>query len=69
MKKFGLDQPLWKQYLTYLKDMARFDFNYSIANYPRKVIDIIGEAMPWTITLAGDHHPPGFHHRATCSAR
>jgi peptide/nickel transport system permease protein len=31
--------------------MARFDFNYSIANYPRRVIDIIGEAMPWTITL------------------
>ena len=50
-KKFGLDQPLWKQYLTYMSDMARFDFNYSIANYPRKVIDIIAEAMPWTITL------------------
>jgi peptide/nickel transport system permease protein len=50
-KKFGLDQPVWKQYLTYLSDMARFDFNYSIANYPRKVIDIIGEAMPWTIGL------------------
>jgi peptide/nickel transport system permease protein len=50
-KKFGLDQPVWKQYLTYMGDMARFDFNYSILNYPRKVIDIIGEAMPWTITL------------------
>jgi peptide/nickel transport system permease protein len=50
-RKFGLDQPVWKQYLTYLSDMARFDFNYSIANYPRKVIDIIGEAMPWTIGL------------------
>ncbi len=31
--------------------MARFDFNYSIVNYPRKVIDIIGEAMPWTLAL------------------
>ena len=39
--KFGLDQPLWQQYLTYLGDMSRFDFNYSIANYPRKVIDMI----------------------------
>src|SRR5215218_5145041 len=37
-KKFGLDRPLWQQYLTYLGDMSRFDFNYSIANYPQRVI-------------------------------
>ncbi len=49
--KFGLDQPLWKQYLTYMKDMSRFDFNYSIANYPRKVTAMIAEALPWSITL------------------
>jgi len=29
----------------------RFDFNYSIANYPRKVIDMILEGLPWTISL------------------
>ncbi|MFN8488231.1 MAG: ABC transporter permease [Caldilineaceae bacterium] len=49
--KFGLDKPLWQQYLTYLTDMAHFDFNYSIANYPRKVLDMIGESLPWTIAL------------------
>jgi peptide/nickel transport system permease protein len=52
-KKFGLDMPVWKQYLTYLSDATRFDFNYSIANYPRKVIDMILEGLPWTITLLG----------------
>src|ERR1700742_3715180 len=36
-QRFGLDQPLWKQYLSYLQNTARFDFNYSIANYPRTV--------------------------------
>lgn len=50
-QKFGLDQPVWRQYLTYLGDMLRFDFNYSIVNYPRRVSDMIAEAMPWTITL------------------
>ncbi|CAN5496622.1 ABC transporter permease [soil metagenome] len=50
-RKFGLDQPLWKQYLIYLSDMSRFDFNYSIANYPRKVLSMIEDALPWTITL------------------
>ena len=49
--KFGLDKPLWQQYLTYLSDMARFDFNYSIANYPRKVTDMMADALPWTVTL------------------
>lgn len=50
-RKFGLDKPLWQQYLTYIDDMAHFDFNYSIANYPRKVLDMIGESLPWTIAL------------------
>ena len=49
--KFGLDQPLWKQYFTYISDMFRFDFNYSIVNYPRRVSDMIAEAIPWTIAL------------------
>lgn len=49
--KFGLDRPLWSQYLTYLADMSRFDFNYSIASFPRKVVDMILEGLPWTIAL------------------
>jgi peptide/nickel transport system permease protein len=49
--KFGLDRPLWQQYLTYLSDMARFDFNYSIANYPRRVVDMMADAIPWSVTL------------------
>ncbi len=49
--KFGLDTPIWKQYVNYVGDMLRFDFNYSIANYPAKVIDIIGDALPWTLGL------------------
>jgi peptide/nickel transport system permease protein len=49
--KFGLDKPLWQQYLTYLIDMSGFDFNYSISNYPRKVTDMIADAIPWTVTL------------------
>jgi peptide/nickel transport system permease protein len=49
--KFGLDRPLWAQYLTYLADMSRFDFNYSIASFPRKVTDMIWEGLPWTIAL------------------
>lgn len=50
-KKFGLDEPLYKQYFRYLGDTAQLDFGYSIAAYPARVSDLIGNALPWTILL------------------
>jgi peptide/nickel transport system permease protein len=52
-RRFGLDRPLWVQYLAFLRDAARLDFNYSIANYPRTVNEMIAEALPWTVALLG----------------
>jgi peptide/nickel transport system permease protein len=49
--KFGIDKPLWRQYLNYLVAMVRFDFGYSIANYPRRVGEMIAEGLPWTLCL------------------
>jgi peptide/nickel transport system permease protein len=49
--KFGLDRPLFAQYLSYLGDMFRGDFNYSIAHYPNRVIDMLMDALPWTVGL------------------
>jgi peptide/nickel transport system permease protein len=49
--KFGLDKPLWQQYFIYLGDVARLDFGQSIANYPRTVMSIMQDALPWTIGL------------------
>lgn len=49
--KFGLDKPLWQQYLTYLGDVSRLDFGYSIANYPQRVATMIQVALPWTFAL------------------
>ena len=52
-EKFGLDKPLWRQYLTYIDDMLHGRLNYSIANYPRTVSGMIADAAPWTIGLLG----------------
>lgn len=49
--RFGLDRPLWRQYLSYLGDMATLDFGQSITKYPTRVADLIGAAMPWTLGL------------------
>jgi peptide/nickel transport system permease protein len=50
-KRFGLDQPLWRQYVRYIWDMARFDFGYSITRFPTRVSAMILDALPWTIIL------------------
>lgn len=52
-KKFGLDKPLWQQYLTYLGDMARLNLGQSISNYPTTVMSLLAHALPWTLGLLG----------------
>ena len=49
--RFGLDQPLWKQYFRYIGDVIRLDFGVSIANFPSRASDIILRALPWTLGL------------------
>jgi peptide/nickel transport system permease protein len=52
VKEAGLDRPLWEQYATYLKNVARFDFGYSYRQ-KRLISDMILERLPWTLLLAG----------------
>lgn len=52
-EKFGLDQPIWRQYINYWSDLLRLDFGYSLANYPETVSQSIRSALPWTIGLVG----------------
>jgi peptide/nickel transport system permease protein len=41
VRLFGLDKPLWQQYVTYITNVLRLDFGYSIQSYPRTVTEII----------------------------
>lgn len=52
-KLFGLDQPLWKQYLNYMGRILRFDLGYSIVYYPARVNDLIAQSVWWTIGIVG----------------
>ena len=50
--KYGLDKPLFNQYLTYLKDIVtEFDFGPSIKQRGREVIDIIIDGMQTSAKL------------------
>lgn len=51
---FGLTQePLWRQYLTYLSHVLRGDLGVSVAYFPAPVSSIIGTGLVWTVFLAG----------------
>lgn len=50
-EKFGLNDPLHEQYMTYIGQIFRLDLGYSMANYPATVWDVMGSALPWTIGL------------------
>jgi peptide/nickel transport system permease protein len=50
-QKFGLDRPLWEQYLSYWRDLLRLDLGMSLAYYPQTALDMIARSAPWTIGL------------------
>jgi peptide/nickel transport system permease protein len=47
---YGLDRPLWQQYLTYVGSVVRLDFGQSVVSR-RPVVTEIGERFPATIEL------------------
>jgi len=50
--RYGLDKPLWEQYVIYLGAMAQLDFGVSFVSFS-SVNEIILARLPWTIGLLG----------------
>ena len=48
---FGVNEPLWKQYLTHLRNTFSGNFGISFSHYPRSVADVIKERLPRTVVL------------------
>lgn len=53
MRQFGLTQPMWKQFLLYLKNTLTGNFGYSFSNYPTPVLQLILQRLPRTLYLMG----------------
>ena len=51
MQEFGLDQPLWQQFLTYVGNVLQGDFGTSFGQYPASVGSLIMQALPWSLAL------------------
>lgn len=50
-ERFGLDAPLWAQYLSFWRELLRGNLGFSISNFPAQVTAMLGAALPWTIGL------------------
>jgi peptide/nickel transport system permease protein len=51
----GVGHPgsLWHQYVSYLRDVFTLNFGTDLSQYPAKVSTLLGETIPWTLTLVG----------------
>jgi peptide/nickel transport system permease protein len=50
-QKFGLDKPLWEQYLLYWRDLLQLNLGVSLAYYPQTALEMIARSAPWTLGL------------------
>ncbi len=47
------DGTLWDQYLAYWGRLLQGDLGVSSTRYPTPVVELIGNALPWTVVLVG----------------
>src|SRR5258705_6424341 len=50
---YGLDQPLWKQYASYMGNLLRGDLGPSFKHANRSVNELIAAALPVSLELGG----------------
>ena len=50
-KKYGLDKPLWQQYLHYLRNIFTLDFGFSYQYQTREVREIMATTLPVSLHL------------------
>jgi len=49
----GHSGSLWSQYVAYLNDVLHFNFGTDVSQYPAQVSTLLGQTIPWTLTLVG----------------
>ncbi|MFB6219590.1 MAG: ABC transporter permease, partial [Halobacteriaceae archaeon] len=48
-QRLGLDQPLWKRYVIYMKNMFTLKWGYSNSYPGTRVMELIADALPYTM--------------------
>ena len=53
LEKYGMDKPVFEQYVDYLGDVVTGDFGPSLKNRDKTVSDLISEGLPVSATIGG----------------
>jgi len=53
VQQFGLDKPLYEQFIIYLMNTFRGNLGVSFEYYPRTVLSVMMSRLPWTLFLMG----------------
>ena len=48
---FGTNEPMYTQFLLYVKNVFQGDFGFSFSQYPRSVADVLRSSIWWTVIL------------------
>jgi peptide/nickel transport system permease protein len=51
MREFGLDKPIWDQFLLYISGVFHGNFGASFSFYPTPVSSLIAQSVPYTLAL------------------
>src|SRR6218665_3320655 len=50
-EQFGLNVPLWQQYVSFLGRLVVLDFGPALIAFPTPAMDLVRLALPWTVGL------------------
>ena len=48
---YGVNEPLWEQYVNFWLRLMRGDLGPSLLAFPTPAMDLVMRALPWTVTL------------------
>ncbi|MEC9249066.1 MAG: ABC transporter permease subunit [Pseudomonadota bacterium] len=51
LERYGMDQPVWKQYLDYMVNLAQGDLGPSLKFHDKDVAELIGEGFPVSMMI------------------
>jgi peptide/nickel transport system permease protein len=48
---YGVDEPIWNQYINFWTRLVQGDFGPSLLAFPTPAMSLVMRALPWTVTL------------------
>jgi peptide/nickel transport system permease protein len=48
---YGVDEPIWSQYINFWTRLVQGDFGPSLLAFPTPAMSLVMRALPWTVTL------------------